>query len=212
DDALTQERWSAACRALEDEVGRVLSLREDLLAANVRGVDLLAASLLDDAWLGELLGRLEEMEALRRLLNAILFRLRCGERYDVDALRAAALQHIAERPRDEHMATLLVRLVARQAPQATPLFTCVIAGSAFRSLDRVLAEDGSVVVEAAEDEVVVGDDLRLEREPTNRHDASAVRVVTLSGRWLGYVPRARSAVVGTLLDAGLDVRAAVAAV
>lgn len=195
--------WSAACHALELEVRRALDLRE-LLTSSVRAVDQLASPLLDGAWLDELLATLEKVETLRRVLEDILRRLKRGDYYDVEALRAAALSELGKRSREERLAALVAQVVAAPDRTTIPLFTCHVAGTTFRSLDRVLHADGSVAIPAAEDELEIGDELRFEREPSNRHDPNAVRVLTLDDRWLGYVPRARSDVVAALLEGGKD--------
>jgi len=47
-----------------------------------------------------------------------------------------------------------------------------------------------------------GDTLALVREPDNRYDRSAVRIDTLGGVKLGYVPRTYSGMVAALIDSG----------
>ena len=54
-----------------------------------------------------------------------------------------------------------------------------------------------------------GDHLTLEREPGNRHDRNAVRVVW-NGQQIGYVPRAENRAVARALDAGEMLEARVA--
>lgn len=44
--------------------------------------------------------------------------------------------------------------------------------------------------------------LLLSRDRANRHDPSAVRVLSMTGVWLGYVAREDAAVVAPRLDAG----------
>mgnify|MGYP001147388674 CR=1 FL=1 len=204
------ESWSAVCRALESEGHRAIALRQ-LLTSSVRAVDHLAAPLVHYTWHFELLAMLEKVETLRRVLDGILSSLRRGDYYDVDALRSAALAKIGRRSDMARFLALVHEFTAppdaaRPVRTAIPLFECHVAGTTFRSLDRVLHADGSVAVEAAEDELAPGDELHFEREPSNRHDPNAVRVLTTStGRWLGYVPRARSDVVAALLEAGKEV-------
>ena len=57
------------------------------------------------------------------------------------------------------------------------------------------------------DELVGGDSLDLVREPTNPHDAAAIRI-EWSGRKIGYVPRRSNARLARLMDRGvaLDAR------
>jgi|GEM_PF-4904599 len=57
-----------------------------------------------------------------------------------------------------------------------------------------------------------GDELVLEREPDNEHDAAAVRVLDSEGNSLGYIPRGTNEQVAVALDhadEGLSVRAIV---
>ena len=54
-----------------------------------------------------------------------------------------------------------------------------------------------------------GDRLTLEREPGNRHDRNAVRVVW-NGQQIGYVPRAENRAVARALDQGEMLEARVA--
>jgi len=51
-----------------------------------------------------------------------------------------------------------------------------------------------------------GDELELQREPGNPHDANAVRVAW-RGRKLGYVPRSENAALAWAMDRGEGVRA-----
>lgn len=60
------------------------------------------------------------------------------------------------------------------------------------------------------DELRVGDELRLVREPGNPHDARAVRV-EWKGVQLGYLPRAENAAVAEAMDRGERVTARIAA-
>jgi hypothetical protein len=59
------------------------------------------------------------------------------------------------------------------------------------------------------DELKVGDELTLKREPDNPHDAHAVRV-EWRGRQLGYLPRAENRAVAAEMDAGTPVAARIA--
>lgn len=54
-----------------------------------------------------------------------------------------------------------------------------------------------------------GEDVELRREPTNRHDPSAVAVYSCRGVQVGYVGADRTAWIGSKIDKGMDVRAAV---
>jgi HIRAN domain len=56
------------------------------------------------------------------------------------------------------------------------------------------------------DQMKVGDALALVREPTNAHDARAVRV-EWKGHMLGYVPRAGNETVARQLDLGNRIEA-----
>lgn len=59
-------------------------------------------------------------------------------------------------------------------------------------------------------ELKVGDELSLVREPANPHDPRAVRV-EWRGIQLGYLPRAENAAVATAMDRGEPVAARIAA-
>lgn len=199
--------WTAVCLGLDAELRQLEELRRDLLAARARGVDHLTAALLDETWLARLLEAHADAAVLRRVLERMRESLAAGEPYDVDALRAAARDELGRRPLHEHLAALVASLPVPPAPRMIRLFDCHVAGTTFRSLDRVLRADGSIAVEAAEAELAVGDVLRLEREPMNRWDPRAIRVLTPNDRWLGYVPRAKSETAARLLDAGKRVGA-----
>lgn len=54
--------------------------------------------------------------------------------------------------------------------------------------------------------LALGDELELEREPDNPHDANAVRVAW-RGRKLGYVPRRENAALAWAMDRGETLRA-----
>lgn len=49
----------------------------------------------------------------------------------------------------------------------------------------------------------VGDDLLLEREPYNVHDANAIKVLTPEGTFIGYCDKLSNAPVAALLDEGV---------
>ncbi len=52
-----------------------------------------------------------------------------------------------------------------------------------------------------------GDEVRLRREPDNKHDERAVEVLLPDGRKLGYVARLENEALSRLMDAGMPVRA-----
>ena len=79
------------------------------------------------------------------------------------------------------------------------LLECAVAGTSFHDLATVW------------DDIVVGDPLVLDRDPDNRHDARAVRVLARGGVMLGYVPRAKNEAVAALLDAGKNLSATITA-
>ncbi len=54
----------------------------------------------------------------------------------------------------------------------------------------------------------VGETVRLQREPTNPHDANAIAVIDQRNHKLGYVPRARAERLAPLMDGGLRPAAA----
>lgn len=64
-----------------------------------------------------------------------------------------------------------------------------------------LAGSQYYAVDAAWTQLAVGDALSLVREPDNRHDAHAIRIVW-RGHQLGYVPRADNRALAAALDAG----------
>ncbi len=63
---------------------------------------------------------------------------------------------------------------------------------------------------AAWNDLKIGDRLDLVREPSNPHDANAVRV-EWRGRMLGYVPRAQNPALAWAMDRGEPVTARIAA-
>ena len=82
------------------------------------------------------------------------------------------------------------------APQATRILiqSSPVAGFQFHEGKQVW------------DQMKVGDALALVREPTNPHDARAVRV-EWNGHMLGYVPRAENEAVARQLDLGNKIEA-----
>jgi hypothetical protein len=84
---------------------------------------------------------------------------------------------------------------ARPAPPPIELLRCRVAGLQYhRFLEKA-------------DEIDSGTRLVLRREPRNPHDAKAIAVFTADAAKIGYVPRAKNAVLAHLMDAGQDVRA-----
>jgi hypothetical protein len=49
-------------------------------------------------------------------------------------------------------------------------------------------------------EVHRGDRLILEREPLNEFDPNCIRVLTTTGKWIGYIPKETAAEVAPILD------------
>ena len=90
---------------------------------------------------------------------------------------------------------------------ATALVAALCAAPAHAQSARVLVQGsrlaGFVHDEAAAvfPELRIGDGLRLAREPDNPFDANAGRV-EWNGHTLGYVPRARNAVLAEAMDRG----------
>ena len=56
--------------------------------------------------------------------------------------------------------------------------------------------------------LTVGDNLQLRREPTNPHDANAIRV-DWNGRKLGYLPKGQNQITANLIDRGRHLEARV---
>ena len=50
--------------------------------------------------------------------------------------------------------------------------------------------------------ITVGDTLVLKREPRNKFDSLAIRVETVEGVNIGYVPREKNGILARLMDAG----------
>ena len=74
-----------------------------------------------------------------------------------------------------------------------------------------LAGSQFYALEAFWQEIRVGDELTLIREPNNRHDRRAIRV-EWRGHQLGYVPRAQNRVTAEAMDAGERLSARVSAI
>ena len=83
--------------------------------------------------------------------------------------------------------------------QATLLIqSSPLAGSQFHALPDVVGQ------------IRVGDLLTLQREPTNPHDANAIRVLW-QGHMLGYVPRRENKAIARAMDRGQPLLARVVA-
>jgi HIRAN domain len=83
--------------------------------------------------------------------------------------------------------------------QATLLIqSSPLAGSQFHALPDVVGQ------------IRVGDLLTLQREPTNPHDANAIRVLW-QGHMLGYVPRRENKAIARAMDRGQSLLARVVA-
>lgn len=76
------------------------------------------------------------------------------------------------------------------------LLECHIAGTTYRENIAEIAEN-----------LKSGADLRLQREPENKFDPSAIAVYDSENRILGYVPRAKNEVLARLLEAGKNLSA-----
>lgn len=59
------------------------------------------------------------------------------------------------------------------------------------------------------EQLKVGDELKLVREPANPHDSNAIRV-EWQGKQLGYLPRAENQAIAVELDRGSRVEARIA--
>ena len=73
---------------------------------------------------------------------------------------------------------------------------CVVAGTSFRNLH------------ALENQLLPATKLSLLREPNNKHDEQAIKVL-LDNYLLGYIPRSNNEVIASLMDAGKNFHAAV---
>ena len=71
---------------------------------------------------------------------------------------------------------------------------CKLVGANFRPSDAKIALS----------ELDIGDQLFLERDPTNPYDANAVKVLTASGVWIGFIPRDHNFDLAQALDAETD--------
>lgn len=86
--------------------------------------------------------------------------------------------------------SLCLWLATAQAEGARVLVrSSPLAGSQFHALAQVRSQ------------MLVGDSLRLVREPDNPHDPHAIRV-EWRGHKLGYVPRAHNRLIAQAMDAG----------
>ena len=76
------------------------------------------------------------------------------------------------------------------------LLECFIAGTNFRpDISRI------------EPDLTVGARLKLQREPRNEFDRSAIAIYNASNYHLGYVPKIKNEVLAKLLDAGKNLSA-----
>lgn len=71
------------------------------------------------------------------------------------------------------------------------LLECCVAGTTYRENIEEIAEW-----------LETGANLRLQREPENKFDPSAIAVYDAQNNILGYVPRAKNEVLARLLEAG----------
>lgn len=71
------------------------------------------------------------------------------------------------------------------------LLKCCVAGTTYRENIEEIAEW-----------LETGANLRLQREPENKFDPSAIAVYDAQNNILGYVPRAKNEVLARLLEAG----------
>lgn len=76
------------------------------------------------------------------------------------------------------------------------LLECHIAGTNFRP-----------DIHEIEPDLSVGVIFKLQREPRNEHDPSAIAVYTAKNYHLGYVPKNLNAILARLLDAGKNLTA-----
>ncbi len=75
-----------------------------------------------------------------------------------------------------------------------PLADTIIVGTCFR-------EDPFELTAGLKE----GDALKLVREPENRYDTRAIKVLNPDGMHIGYVPRSKNEVISNLMDAGKHV-------
>lgn len=97
----------------------------------------------------------------------------------------------------------LSRRGRREATSVTKTFLCEVAIAGLPYHDASEPE--------ALDDFELGDELVLEREPENEHDAAAIAIQTPEGHMLGYVPKDDNAIPATLLDQGIMLTAEVSA-
>lgn len=101
------------------------------------------------------------------------------------------------------------------------LFAAALVCAVFAAAGRAAAQQVRILVQSAPlagfqyhqapgvwQAMRVGDALRLEREPDNAHDASAISV-QWRGHKLGYVPRAQNAALAWAMDRGDSLEARV---
>jgi hypothetical protein len=106
-------------------------------------------------------------------------------------------------------------MAGRLAWAALVVFLCVPPAAAQQVRSEILVHTGLTAGlahhEAKEvwDDMRVGDDLALVREPDNPHDTNAVRV-EWNGRLLGYLPRGDNETVARQMDRGSRLGARVA--
>lgn len=92
-----------------------------------------------------------------------------------------------------------VLAINAQAAGKILVHTCPLAGAQFHALGQL------------HDQIQVGDELRLVRDPQHKHDALAIRV-EWQGQMLGYIPRADNPALAAVMDQGHPLTASVATV
>jgi len=118
-------------------------------------------------------------------------------------------KHAAERRKQQRTARREALKAARQAERSATLEAREHAKPLHRG-DFIVAGAGrSAERRAACEGLQVGEQVVLEREPDNRHDANAILILNTASDELGYVPREDAAVMAPLLDAGGWVEATV---
>lgn len=118
-------------------------------------------------------------------------------------------KHATERRKQQRTARREALKTARQVERAAALEARERARPLHRG-DFIVAGAGrSAERRAACEGLQVGDQVVLEREPDNRHDANAILILNTAGDELGYVPREDAAVMAPLLDVGAWVEATV---
>ena len=73
-------------------------------------------------------------------------------------------------------------------------FTCEVKGTSYRSIEAI---ERARMLD-------VDEPLRLEREPSNPKDIYAIKVVTMDGYDIGYIPKDYSAILSRNIDAFVD--------